>query len=103
MQFLLQPRIASMSVENSKDEWEEADAPFLKVATIRIPQQEFDTPAQNLFCENLSFDPWHALPEHRPLGLINRLRRIIYPHISEVRHQLNSTLLPEPQGFQQDK
>jgi hypothetical protein len=103
MQFLVQPRTASMSVENSKDEWNESDAPFHKVATIRIPQQEFDTPKQNLFCENLSFDPWHALPDHRPLGLINRLRRIIYPQISEVRHQLNSTPPAEPLGFKQDK
>ncbi|MBA2486657.1 MAG: catalase, partial [Nitrospira sp.] len=103
MQFFLQPRAPSMSVENSKDEWKEADAPFVKVATIHIPQQEFDTPEQNLFCENLSFDPWHALPEHRPLGVINRLRRIIYPHISESRHRLNSAPRIEPQGIPRDK
>lgn len=100
MQFLLQPRAPFMSVENSQDEWQEADAPFSKVATIQISQQEFDTPEQNLFCENLSFNPWHALPEHRPLGVVNRLRKVIYPHISASRHRLNSAPRIEPQGIQ---
>ena len=103
MQFLVQPRAPFMSVENSRDEWKEADAPFFKVATIQIPQQEFDTPEQNLYCENLSFNPWHALPEHRPLGVVNRLRRVIYPHISETRHRLNAAPRVEPQGIQWEK
>lgn len=97
MQFLLQPRAPFMSVENSQDEWKESDAPFSKVATIHIPQQEFDSPEQNLFCENLSFNPWHALPEHRPLGVVNRLRKVIYPQISVTRHRLNSAPRMEPQ------
>ncbi|KCZ12231.1 catalase domain protein, partial [Acinetobacter baumannii 42057_5] len=48
-------------------EWKENEAPFYQVATIHIPKQSFDTPEQNQFCENLSFTPWHALPEHKPL------------------------------------
>lgn len=99
MQLLLQPRGPGMSVENSKDEWNEAVAPFIKVATIHIPQQEFDTSEQNRFCENLSFDPWHALPEHRPLGVINRIRKVVYARISETRHRLNSASRIEPKGY----
>jgi len=57
MQFLIQPRASFMSVENSKDEWKESDAPFIRVATIEIPRQEFDTPEKNRNCENLSFNP----------------------------------------------
>ena len=72
-------------------EWKESQAPFYKVATIRIPQQVFDTPEQNRFCENLSFTPWHTRPEHKPLGVINRMRKVIYDRISQVRHDLNST------------
>ena len=26
----------------------------------------------------LSFNPWHALAEHRPLGGMNRLRKVAY-------------------------
>jgi len=70
MEFLVQPRTSrSMDVEDSMTEWQEAQAPFYQVATIRIPRQVFDTPEQNQFCENLSFNPWHALPEHKPSAL----------------------------------
>jgi hypothetical protein len=97
MEFLVQPRTSSaMSVEDSMTEWKEDQAPFYKVATIRIPKQVFDTPEQNNFCENLSFTPWHALAEHKPLGAINRMRKVIYEQISRVRHEMNSTERLEP-------
>lgn len=70
---------------------------FYPVATIRIPRQVFDTPDQNKFCENHSFSPWHALPEHRPLGATNRLRKVIYGQISRVRLEMNSAVRQEPQ------
>jgi len=35
---------------------------------IRIGKQTFDTPAQNEFCENLAFTPWHGHVDHRPLA-----------------------------------
>ncbi len=98
MEFLVQPRTSpSMSVENSREEWKEAEAPFFPLATITIPQQTFDTPEQHLFCENLSFNPWHALPEHRPLGAVNRVRKMVYPHISALRHAMNSASRVEPE------
>jgi Catalase len=97
MEFLVQPRTSDrMDVEDSRIEWKEAQAPFYKIARIRIPQQVFDTPEQNAFCENLSFTPWHALPEHKPLGVTNRLRKIIYDHISRVRHEMNGAIRQEP-------
>jgi len=97
MEFLVQPRTSNdMSVEDSMTEWKESKAPFYKVATIRIPKQEFDTPEQNKFCENLSFSPWHALAEHKPLGATNRMRKVIYNHISRLRHEMNSAARQEP-------
>ncbi|WP_157938121.1 catalase family protein [Acinetobacter junii] len=97
MEFMVQPRTSSnMSVEDSMTEWKESIAPFYTVAIINIPKQEFDTPEQNQFCENLSFTPWHSLPEHKPLGAINRMRKIIYENISTVRHQMNVTQRIEP-------
>lgn len=97
MEFLVQPRTSDrMDVEDSRMEWKEAEAPFYKLATIRVPPQTFDTPEQNTFCENLSFTPWHALPEHKPLGVTNRLRKVIYDHISRVRHEMNGAARQEP-------
>jgi len=93
MEFLVQPRTSpAMSVEDSMTEWTEKQAPFFKIATIHIASQTFDTPEQNAFCEKLSFNPWHALPEHRPLGSTNRLRKVIYENISRVRHEATTAV-----------
>ncbi len=97
--FLVQPRRSeAMKVEDSKTEWLESEAPFIKVATVHIPSQVFDTEAQMEFCENLSFTPWHALPEHRPLGGVNRVRRVVYEQVSKLRHDLNHAPREEPTG-----
>lgn len=97
--FMVQPRRSeAMKVEDSKTEWLESEAPFIKVATIHIPKQVFDTPERNEFCENLSFTPWHSLPEHRPLGGVNRVRRTVYEQTSKLRHDLNRAPRTEPTG-----
>lgn len=97
MDFYIQPRTSKdMAIEDSMTEWKESQAPFYKVATIIIPKQEFDTPEQNQFCENLSFSPWHSLAEHKPLGVTNRMRKVIYDHISRLRHEMNSAPRQEP-------
>ena len=62
-----------------KSEWE-------KVATIEISAQEFDFPERETWGNALSYTPWHALKEHRPLGGINRARKVIYPASSKLRH-----------------
>jgi hypothetical protein len=69
--------------------WDERKSPLRQVATIRIPKQRFLTDEKLRYCDNLSFQPWHALPEHRPLGNINRSRKIIYEMISNYRHLMN--------------
>ena len=97
--FLVQTRRSpSMKVEDSKTEWKESEAPFIKMATITIPKQTFDSEAQMAFCENLSFTPWHSLPQHRPLGAVNRVRRTVYESVSKKRHALNQTPRKEPSG-----
>ncbi|MCX6126260.1 MAG: catalase family protein [Proteobacteria bacterium] len=87
-------------VEDPTVEWKESDSPFVKVATITIPAQVFNSEKQKSFCENLSYTPWHALAAHRPLGAVNRTRKVVYDRISTVRHQMNNTLdqRVEPNG-----
>ncbi len=91
----LQKPDLNMSIEDPTVEWKEADSPFIPVAKIRIPGQLFDTPEQMTFCENLSFAPWHALPEHQPIGQFNRMRRHVYPASANYRHNRNQTVVPE--------
>ena len=78
-----------MPIEDPSVEWSEAISPFETVATIKVPAQDFDSREQNLFCDNLSFNPWHALPEHRPIGGINRLRKAVYEAVSIYRLERN--------------
>ena len=85
-----------MPIEDPSIVWDETLSPFRKVATIHIPAQSFDSPAQMEACENLSFTPWHSLPEHRPLGGLNRARKVVYQALSKLRHQRNDAVRQEP-------
>lgn len=86
----------TMPVEDASIAWDEKAAPPRKVATIRIPSQTFESPEQLSFCENLSFTPWRALVEHRPIGGVNRARRRVYEALSRKRHELNGEPMTEP-------
>lgn len=95
----LQTDADAMPIEDPGKEWREAVSPFRKVATIRILQQVFDEPKQRDFGENLSYSPWHSLPAHRPLGGINRARKVVYRAISIFRHEKNNAPRKEPTSW----
>jgi hypothetical protein len=92
----LQTDPVKMPVEDPAVVWDEAASPFQKVALIRIPKQDPKAFDDLKVGEQLSFSPWHALPDHRPLGSINRARRVIYDAISRYRHEQNKALRHEP-------
>ncbi len=85
-----------MPIEDPGIAWDETDSPFQKVATLTIPSQVFDTPERREFGDNLSFNPWRALPEHRPLGGISQARRQVYEALSIFRHERNQAARVEP-------
>ncbi|MFJ4250289.1 catalase family protein [Pseudomonas sp. NPDC089741] len=80
-----------MPIEDTSIEWREQDSPFETVARITLPPQDFDTPALNLACDNLSFNPWFGIEAHRPIGGINRLRKAVYEAVSDYRHRQNAS------------
>ena len=84
--FAVQFRKPGMSITNSAPRWDETVSPFLKVATLTIPPQNFRTAERNDLAEALSFSPGHARVEHRPVGPINRARMRIYRANSDFRH-----------------
>jgi hypothetical protein len=87
-----------MPIENASVRWSEKLSPPVPAATLRLPRQKFDSPAQLAFASNLSFNPWHCLPEHRPLGNQNRARRRLYQELSRLRQKMNDTPHREPTG-----
>ncbi|MBI2767910.1 MAG: catalase family protein [Chloroflexi bacterium] len=87
-----------MPIENAAVRWPEKLSPFVPVATLRIPKQKFDSPRQLAFAHNLSYNPWHCLPEHRPLGNQGRARKRMYTELSKLRQEMNQTPHIEPTG-----
>lgn len=87
---------ARTPIEDVSVEWPEAVTPFLPLGTLVLPQQDVDSAeGQRLaeYVEKLSFDPWHALEAHRPLGDVMRARNEAYRVSTQARGAL-----PEPVG-----
>jgi hypothetical protein len=84
------------SIEDGSADWSEQDSPFVAVADVVLPQQDV-TGEQGerveAFVESLSFDPWHAPVEFRPLGNIMRARSHAY-RLSVIER----SSAPEPDG-----
>jgi hypothetical protein len=85
----------TMPIEDPTVEWSSAP---VRVATIAIYPQKFDAPEQMAFVENLSWNPWNALPEHRPLGGINRARKFVYEDSADLRHKTTGKAPVIPTG-----
>lgn len=93
--FCIQQQLdpVKMPVENASVEWK---SPFIKVATLEIPAQDFSFPERDEFAEHLTFNVWRCLPEHRPLGGFNRARRFIYKELYKTRSNINEVHVHEP-------
>ena len=87
-----------MPIEDSSVSWPERLSPFIPVATVHIPKQQFESEALVEFTKRLKMNPWHCLPEHRPLGNLNRARFKLYFELSKFRQQMNQTTHLEPTG-----
>jgi hypothetical protein len=87
-----------MPLENNAVLWPEKLSPRVSAATLHLPRQVFNTPAQLDFAKRLSYNPWHCIPEHRPLGNQSRARRRMYDTLSRLRHTMNAVPLYEPTG-----
>ena len=83
-------------IEDSTVVWPDDTAPPVVVARLVVEQQDLTSDrarAIAAFVETLSFDPWHALVEHRPLGAMMRARNHAYRVSTTERGAI-----PEPDG-----
>ena len=90
--FLIQPQIPekNMPIEDTTVEWNEKASPFIPVGRLTLNQvADNNTAEMNGVCENLSFNPWHALPEQEPVGVMNRIRKAVYQGMSRYRRDKN--------------
>lgn len=78
----------AQSIEDATVAWAPAASPPIKLARLTIPATALGTPAVNAMeatCDALSFNPWNAAPEHRPLGHVNRSRKHAYEASKQMR------------------
>jgi hypothetical protein len=68
-------------IEDTSIAWELASTPNVPVATLTIPQQDITSPEARekvLVINAMSFTPWNTTDDFRPLGNLNRSRKMAY-------------------------
>lgn len=80
----------SMPIEDATVQWPEDESPYQTVAQLELPQQDIESLRQQESFQNLAFNVWHGLVEHRPLGGINRIRKQVYPLSAKWRRKNRS-------------
>ena len=77
-------------------------SPWQTVARITVAAQDSYSDARQLYVdEKLSFNPWHALAAHRPLGGVMRSRLKAYAEARKYRAQRNGREIVEPSGVEE--
>jgi len=82
-------------IENAAVEWDESTSPFIPLGRIVLPPQDAAAAGLDTLCGQLSFNPWHGLPAHQPMGHINRARKFVYD--ASRAHRSGGR---EPKGFE---
>lgn len=92
--------LEKMPVEDGSVQWMEDDSPFQAIASLTISPQNTFSPERRVYGDDvLSFNPFHCLPEHRPLGNIMRVRKLAYETSSKYRHHMNAAPRVEPKSI----
>ena len=76
----LQPYVseALTPIEDASVDW---PSPYTTVARLRLPVQDCTSAAGQSLAQQVEaavFDPWQALVQHRPLGDVQRARKVVY-------------------------
>ena len=87
-----------MPIEDATVKWPEDVSPYVPVARLRLPPERFDSDEQLAFADVLRYNPWHSLPEHKPLGNSNRARKQMYWELARLRQAMNQVEHVEPTG-----
>lgn len=92
----LQTDPESMPLDKATVPWNETVSPPIHVATLILPRQDLAARGQNAYGEELSFNPWRTLAEHKPVGTIADARRVAYRASATLRRNVNGQPLGEP-------
>ncbi|MGI4733552.1 MAG: catalase family protein [Janthinobacterium lividum] len=92
--------LQAMPVEDASIDWPQDQSPYQALGKIVIPAQDAFSPARRVYADDvLSFNPFHCLPAHLPLGSINRVRIKAYESSAAYRHHMNAQPRVEPRNI----
>jgi hypothetical protein len=92
--------LKTMPVEDASKEWPEDISPYQPVARLTVGPQDAYSPTRRVYVDDvLTFNPWHALAAHRPLGNVMRARFKSYQVSSSFRHRMNDRPAVEPRSI----
>lgn len=92
--------LGTTPIEDASVDWPQDVTPYRTLATLTIEPQDSYSPERRVYADDeLSFNPWHCLVEHQPLGSIQRVRRPVYDDSAETRHRLNARPRREPDSI----
>ena len=85
-----------MPLDRATVRWEEAQSAPVRVARLTLHQQDITARGQEAYGDNLAYNPWHSLPEHRPIGSVAEARGIVYRLSAARRRDANGIPATEP-------
>jgi hypothetical protein len=92
--------LEKMPVEKADVKWDEELSPYVAVAQVTVAPQAAYSDARRVWVdEHLSFNPWHGLAAHRPLGNVMRARFKAYKASTEARHAAEGRKMVEPKSI----
>lgn len=92
--------ISEMPIEDASVVWDETASPYRPVARIVAGAQASWSEARaHAIDEGLSFNPWHGIAAHRPLGGVMRVRKGAYEAAARFRAEKNQRTLSEPKAI----
>jgi len=95
LRFMVQFRtnFDSMPLDEDTIRWERS---FIHMVTLIINKQEIREQGQSKYGENLSYNIWHTLPQHEPVGSIAEDRKVVYEASANLRRNVNGIPIGEP-------
>ena len=100
VQFFVNDKVTPL--DRATVRWSETASKPVHVATLTLPRQDITALGQASYGENLAYNPWHSLAEHKPEGSISDARRVVYAASATERHDANGVPNREPDAARHD-
>lgn len=89
--------LETMPIEDNRTFWPEEESPWQVVARLTIaPQTAWSEERSHVIDDGMSFNPWHGLAVHRPLGWVMRARKPVYEVSVRTRGLSRGLTITEP-------